>query len=507
MTSLQKKRQQIRTFSWSGAILIAAILGALNFVVSYIPIRLDTSAGKAYSLSRGSKDILKKLDDTLVVKVLFSADLPAVYKLNENFLTDLLSEYKRASHGKIRVEFVDPSKTPNGKQEAMSLGVAPVQVDVRERDRREVKECFMGVAFLYGDKHEAIAMIQDTDNLEYEMTARLKRLLDPVRPTLGFVTNGEALTLSSKSLENLAGPLQQLYTIENVDLAKTVPTHVKALWLIGPTQPLDAQALVNLRDYSNSGGFVGLFVNRQDVKIEQFRASPINPGLDEFLSDWGLKMRDGLVVDPRADRIQIQSVQGAYRMVNIVDYPYFPWSTDLNRKHPATKNVDGISLPFVSPIEIQETKAGVVVTPLARSSEFSFLDDRPLDLNPMQQRAPSPDSVRGPFILGLLAEKKNARLVVFGTSRFIQSEFPDRPSNYGLFGNLIDWSVQDEALIQIRSKGFSRRPLKELPNGVRMLYKYLMLLGLPLFSLILGLWMWRTQKTRRALLPLSYREE
>ena len=97
-------------------------------------------------------------------------------------------------------------------------------------------------------------------------------------------------------------------------------------------------------------------------------------------------------------------------------------------------------------------------------------------------------------------------MAVFGTSRIIQAEYPSHPSNFGLFGNLIDWSVQDEALIQIRSKGLSRRPLKDFSEGARIAYKYAMIFGLPIFSLMLGLWMWRSQKIRRALLPLEYKE-
>lgn len=506
LSNVQKERRRFRHYSWSGALLVAAIAATANFVISYVPIRLDISSGGVYSISAGSKEILKKLDDTLVVKVVFSSQLPAVYKLNQTYLTDLLSEYKRASHGKIRVEYVDPSQSPKAREEAIGLGIAPVQLDVRERDRREVKECFMGVGFLYGDKREAIPIVQDTANLEYDVTVRFKRLLVPEKTTLGFISNGGALTMASQSLQTLAGPLRQLYEVEDVDLSKPVPPAVKALWLIAPTAPLDDKMIANLNDYANAGGFLGLLLNRVDVQIERFSGSPVNPGLDEFLAGWGLKLRDGLVVDQSCDRIQVQAVQGAYRMINVIDYPYFPWSSDLDRKHPATKNLDGVSMPFVSPIEALQASAGITYTSLVRSSPLSFLNERPLDLNPLKEPQALPNAPRGPFNLGVLAEKGASRLVLFGTSRFIQSEYPSRPSNLGMFGNLIDWSTQDEALIQIRSKGLARRPLKEFPDVVRMAFKYLMVLALPLFSLALGLWVWRAQRTRRALLPLRYKE-
>lgn len=509
LSSVQLARRKLRLFSWSGAFFVAGILAALNFIASYIPLRFDSSQGRVYSITRGSKDILKKLDDALVVKVVFSSMLPPQYKLNEQYLSDLLSEYKRASHGKIRVEYLDPGASPKGREEAISVGVSPVQLDVRARDRREVKECFMGVAFLYGDKRDAIGVIQDTENLEYEITARIKKLLNPDLPLVGLVKNGEAATISSKSMETLMAPLYQLYRLQEIDLSKTVPSDVKALWMIGPTKPIEPEALVNLRSYMNEGGVFGLLLDRNAVKISEFRASPQPTGFDSFLAEWGLKMRDGLVVDPRCDRIQIQAVQGAFRMINVVDYPYFPWVSDLDRNNPATKGLDGICLPFVSPIEITDKKAGFSYTPLARSSQFSFLDDSPSFLNPLQPKSQSANAVSGPFNLGLLVEGasgsgKKTRFILFGTSHFIDSDYPARPTNYSLFINLIDWSVQDDVLIQIRSKGFARRPLKEFSDGIRLIYKYLMIIALPMLSLVLGLVVWRRQKIRRALLPLAY---
>ncbi len=506
LTKVQQQRRQFQIYSWTGASVVAAIILGLNFIVNYFPLRLDTSDGRAYSLSRGSKDLLKKLDDTLVVKVLFSSDLPPVYKLNEKYVVDLLSEYKRASHGHIRVEYVDPGKTPQTKSEAVQLGVMPVQLDVRERDRREVKECFMGVAFLFGDKKEAIGLVQDTSNLEYEISSRIKKLVDPHQTQFGFISAGGAMGLESPGLSEIVGQLKQLYAIQDVDLSKPVGPEVKALWWVGPSSEPDPKAIENLREYLKLGGVVGLLLNSQAVSVQDFRATPVKNGLEAFLSEWGLKLSNGFVVDQQCDRIQVQAMRGQFRMINVIDYPYFPWVAGLDRKHPATKNLDGVTMPFVSPIDIAERKPGVTYTPLAVTSPYSFLDPHPFNLNPLMPHEPAADSPKGPFNVGVLVENKDSRLIVFGTSRWVDASYPLRPNNYGLLSNLIDWSVQDEALIQIRSKGLARRPIRDLGDGVRGVFKYLMLLALPLGSVAIGLVLWRRQKVRRALLPLRYQQ-
>ena len=512
LTDVELQRRRVRWTSWSRAALIAGILLVFNFIVSYMPIRLDTSQGSVYSLSRGSKDILKMLDDRLIARIVFSRELPATYKLNQKYLEDLLAEYRRASHGHLRIEYMDPGATPQGRNVAMENGISPVQLDVRERDRREVKECFMGVAFQYGDRKTSIQLIQDTNNLEYEITSRIRKLLSPGNPKIGMVSSADALTLSDKSMETLAGPFRQLYDIQDVDLSKPVPPMLQALWMIGPKKALTDVELANLSAYTSSGGVVGMLLNKYSVEVTKFSATPLTTGLDGYLSTWGLAIKDGFVLDPQCDRIQVQAVQGAYRMINVIDYPYFPWIVDLNRTHPTTKGLDGISMPFVSAIDTTDRKSGFTYTPLARTSQMSFIDSHPSYMNPLAEHTRDAGSATGPFDVGLIVSgtfpggTKPARLVLFGTSHFVEADYPARQGNYSLLAKLFDWSVQDEVLIQIRSRGFERRPLKDYSDGMRAIFKLAMMCVLPLLTFVLGIFVWRRQKLRRMLLPLQYKD-
>jgi hypothetical protein len=220
-----------------------------------------------------------------------------------------------------------------------------------------------------------------------------------------------------------------------------------------------------------------------------------------------------LVVDPHCDRIQIRATQGMFQMINVVDYPYFPWLVDLDRLNPATKSVEGFSMPFTAAIDI-ENKPGVTTTSLARTSPESWLDRSPMVISPLENHPKPTDAVDGPFATAVLAEGKTngapdakpARLIVFATSRFINGTFPPRQTNYSVFLNMLDWSIQEEALVSIRSKGITRRPIRQMADPVREFFKFLMLVALPVASIIAGISVWRFQKTRRALLPLQYRE-
>ncbi len=503
-------------FSWTGAALIGGILATANFIFSYVPLRLDASKGQLYSISKGTKQLLKGLDDTLVFKIVFSGDLPSPYNLNEQYVRDLLGEYRRASHGKIRIEYLDPGKSAKAREEAVYSGVPAVQLDVRARDRREVAEKFMGISIQYGDQKEVIPMVQDTLGLEYEITSRVKRLIKPGKAKIGFVSNGGSLSLSSSTLEALQQSVGQLYDVASVDLKQPFPEGLKALWILGPMQTLGADEVAQVKTWAQSGGTLGLLIDRFDVKLDQAKTSPVKTGLEDLLKEWGIEFRPALVVDPQCDRIQIRSQQGYFQMINVVDYPYIPLVTDINRDNPATKPIDRLSLSFVSPLFVEKEIAGLRTTPLARTSKFSWLDANPFFVSPLQRRVKPPEAAQGPFNAGLLIEGapmqesgqpgKSMRVIVFGSSKFIRSDYPQQNSNLAMFTNLLDWSVQDEILLSIRSKESAFHPLKSLSDPARVGIKGLMIFVLPLLSLLVGFVIWFRQRTRRALLPLRYRE-
>jgi ABC-type uncharacterized transport system involved in gliding motility auxiliary subunit len=508
------KRKKL--LSWTGAALIAGLLAVGNFAASYFPIRLDLSQGRVYSLSKGTKDLLKTLDDPVVVRIIFSPDLPPQFKLNEQYIRDLLREYQKTSHGRVRLEYIDPSVSLKVKQEAISAGVFPVQLDVIEKDKREIKECFMGLALLYGDKKESISFIQDTSGLEYEITQRIKKLIQPKQVRLGFATAGRALGLDSDALKPLAQPIRQIYETVDVDLAQPIPADIKSLWLIGPTEALDAKSIDGLRTFVQNGGVLGLLIDNYSLSIETFRPNRISLGMDDLLKEWGVEFKPALVVDPVCDRIQIRSTQGFFSMINVIDYPYFPLATDLNREHPALKLLDAVSFAFVSPLLTPIPVEGLTYTPLAKSSPKSWLDSQAASASPLQQHQMPDGAQAGPFNLGLMIEgkfKKDApdapvgRVLLFGCSRFIRTDYPPRQSNFNMFFNLLDWSNQDEFLLAIRSKGIVHRPLKTVSDMIRPVLKIFLIAALPILSLILGLIVWRYTRRRLSTLPALYPPE
>jgi len=157
-------------------VIFVAILILVNLVSLSIFTRIDLSKGKVYSLSKASKQVAKNLEDRLVIKAYFSKNLPGEYADARRYTEDLLAEYQAYSKGRLRFEFLDPSDEDGLKEEAGKNQIYPVQMRVVENDKLEIREVYLGLAFLFQDKTESIPLVQNTRGLEYDITKLIKKI-------------------------------------------------------------------------------------------------------------------------------------------------------------------------------------------------------------------------------------------------------------------------------------------------------------------------------------------
>jgi len=153
---------KIKNIDFKKSVLIpGAILFFILFLLNGISrnkfFRLDLTDNNMYSLSTSSESVVEQVDDLLTMKVYFSDDLPGEYANNRRYLQDILEEYAAFSNGNIRFEFFRPEDDQNIEQEAQKAGIMPVQMQVVDNDKLEVKRVLMGMVILYEDKKRSIS--------------------------------------------------------------------------------------------------------------------------------------------------------------------------------------------------------------------------------------------------------------------------------------------------------------------------------------------------------------
>ena len=116
---------KLRTKLAAIALLFVALV-LINYLASKLPVRLDATAEKIYTLSPGTRAILAKVEEPLTIDLYFSKSIAGQeiqYKNYAERVQEMLRQYVRASHGKITLNVVDPKPDTPAEEKATAAGI------------------------------------------------------------------------------------------------------------------------------------------------------------------------------------------------------------------------------------------------------------------------------------------------------------------------------------------------------------------------------------------------
>lgn len=487
----------------ASAALTAGCLVLMNVLAVRLPGRLDLTEGRLYTLSPGSRRVLANLPGPVEARVYFSEAVEPKYAASRAYLKALLSDCRRAAKGRLEVRFVDVDKDDKGKDEALQAGVTPVQFNVVSQEKFEVRDGFMGLVLAHADKREVIPVILEPSGLEHELMGRFTRLSAKAKPVVAF-SSGFGTAGPSGVPDPARTALELRAQLRALDLASlkagaTVPADISALAVLGPQERLSEPALGALESYLLAGRPLLLAVDGRKADLRAFMASPLDTGLGALLRKQGVSIRATYVLDAQNQPVQVTQRRGFFTIANVIPYPLFPVSTDLDESHPLTRDLRSLSLPFASPLHLSSAPGRAAWTVLARSSPRSWLRgvwERGFvhGISPLEPVAPGPTDPIGPFPLAAAS----GRLLVVGTSGFARPGLPVGESGTAFLLNAVDWMLQEEDLIAIRSKDVAERPLRELSPAAKAAARWTCVLLPPGFVVLLGLMRRRSRRNADA---------
>src|SRR2546421_1314263 len=95
---MKKKQIEMLLYSVLGVVVMGLIIVAINLIFGVAKQRVDFTQEKLYTLSAGTKAILKKLDTPVEIRFYCTQgekEIPAQFKVYSQHISDLLSEYKQ----------------------------------------------------------------------------------------------------------------------------------------------------------------------------------------------------------------------------------------------------------------------------------------------------------------------------------------------------------------------------------------------------------------------------
>ncbi|MBT5095640.1 MAG: GldG family protein, partial [Halobacteriovoraceae bacterium] len=308
----------------ASAALVLAILGLVNYLSYKNPVSFDLSAFKTNTLTKESKEILRKIDIPITIKVF-------AHK-NELGVIRALIDLYRYEKNDIAIELVDVELQPGL--------VAKYQI---ERSGTIIAES--------GERH------QRTNELsELAITNAIVKLTRDSDPQIYYVTGHGEVSLGLKENRGgtfLKGLIQKSsFELKEVVLSsiKKIPKKVKTLIIWGPKTAFLKGELEVVEAYLQSGGrlLAAIDPNLNGESVTHFR---------HLLRKWGIKVENQLVVD------RIKHVNGSDGTVPIIN-AFSPY-------HAITKGLKSqVFLPLTTAVNKAVIEEGDKFEMLASSSAF-----------------------------------------------------------------------------------------------------------------------------------------
>ena len=498
------------------ALLYFVIIVLVNVVVSGWFFRLDLTGDRVNTLSPATTNLLKSLKDRMIVRVYFNSDLPSPYNNNRRALMDILQELRSLSNGKLEYQFYDPT-SDSAVSSVTSDGIPQVQIQVVNNDKMEVKRAFMGLVLEYQARKQAIPVIEDLSNFEYEIASRVDRLIYPNKKAIAIAQgNGEP---SFEDMQKAQEALSSRYELLPVNFSQSVPDSAAALIVIQPTTAFSDSQLYHLDQYMMARGRAAFLTSMVNASMQSQFASDLDLNLSRLFQSYGFDIKKDLVRDAQCASVSVMQREAGLTFQTELPNPYIPIVNNIDKSFVVTQNLHQVIMPFPSEIDtVAAHSLHLKVTPFALSSERSGVQSGFYDLDPNTQftRAMFQEhylllgaAIRG-TIRSVIADtdryakadtmrKTNGdeRIVVMGDGNFVRDIFLNDPENLSIFLNTVDYLTDDIGLVSIRSKSFLPEPLKPVSDATRATTKDAIIGIPPLIVLAVGLIYWRRMVKRR----------
>lgn len=485
-------------------VLVAGIVVAVNYLASQNSKRIDLTEDKEYTLSHSTEKVLSRLEDRLTIKMFVSKDMPAALNPLTERIEDVLREYQAHSKYEIAIEHVIADLNDEKEKDVQMLGINPFQINVQEKDKLEIKKVYLGMALYYQDKQQIVPIITKVNNLEYILDLSVLKLTQKQLPKIGVFIGENSDNYSL--LPQVINEIGELVEVTS-DVKALSAKGLDALMIINPVS-MKKDFLDQVDALIAKGKSVYIFAGTVDVD-EALKSSLHHTGLDDWLAAKGLGISQELLLDIK------QNVQLGFQAGVLQIYKQYPFwvrvmGNDLDKKNIVTAGIEDLVFPWTNVIELYGDKDNPWSSEtLVRSSETSFLEphvDGAPDVSVQyiedMTQLPTFESLPLSVVLthkdDTTKNEKYGRLFATASSHVLEDKILQQfQSNVIFISNLIESSTWGDYLIDIRSRGKTARPLKDISYSEKNLIKWGVTLLVPVFAVILGLTGLAIAKKRR----------
>src|SRR3954447_24988734 len=358
-----------------GLAALVLVLVAVNFLVSRVPARVDLTEGNLYTLSPGTRKILRGLQSPVKVKLYISQSesVPVQLRGFAQRVEDTVREFKQAAGSNLVVERYNPKPDSEEEDAAQLDGIEPQQLYTGE-------QFYLGIAVSQLERKQAIPAVspQRERLLEYDLIRAIARVGNPERPKIGLMAGlpvlGEKFnpfTRQSSEPWVLANELKRDFDVKEVPIgAKAIDKDINVLLLVHP-RDLQPEQEYALDQFVMRGGKLIAFVDPyayfdQSPQMPGVPPMPSSSSLPTLFKAWGVEYDANKVISD----VVFGSGGGARYTPTVLSLN----RTALSRDDVVTASIETLLYAFGGAFSLKPAE-GLKVTDLVHSSPNSMLVD------------------------------------------------------------------------------------------------------------------------------------
>ena len=415
-----RNKRDLRRSNWielGAGILIVVFVNIIGY---YVFTRIDLTSEKRYTLSKSTKNLLKKVDEPVLYRVYLEGEFPADFKRLQNETKEMLNQF-RAYNKNIQYEFVNPNNFDNQQerqvfyQKLAQKGIQPTQIQVSTGNGVTTQVLIPAADVIYKGNETSIQLLQSqkyvdqtqllnnsVQSLEYVLSNAIRALGRGQKPSVAFMRGHGELELPNMS--DMIGSLYEYYNLDTVRMNENINSlttrvlvekdstyHFRNRYdliiIAKPTRMFSEKDLYILDQYVMYGGKLLWLIDPLDADIDSLAHAgqavatrfPLN--IEEMLFTYGARVNSDIIMDIRCRPIPMTvGMVGEKPQIQFQPWMYFPEIVPLS-SHPIVRNLDLIKTDFISSIDLidNDIKKDVLLT----TSEFSRVKNAPAiyDLN------------------------------------------------------------------------------------------------------------------------------
>lgn len=380
-------------------IILILFIIALNILGFWVYFRADLTADKRYSISESSKNLLKNLNDEVIIKVYLDGEgLPGGFERLKRAVKETLVEFKYFGKDNIDYQFINPYDGSEEERNTLfkqlvEKGMQPTNIFAKEDGKKVENLVFPYATIWYQNKEVSVLLLkanlaqdsqtklnQSYENVEYELATAIQKLTITKKKKVGLLS--EFTNLQPINFAGLINTLQEYYDLYIIESKKSPSfAGLDALIVPKPDKPVDDSTKAKIDQYIMNGGRVLFFVDGlkvDSVGLEGSFAQPLDVNLDDMLFKYGVRINKNIVKDGLNAAIipMVVGNMGDKPNIQPMPYRYFPLINNFSNSL-ITKNIDMVYTKFTASIDPVNGNDGLKKTPLLLTSQYTKVLNAP----------------------------------------------------------------------------------------------------------------------------------